>query len=58
VTERDVELHEAVDAALDALLGAQPDHLVEERPELRSPDAENEANAHRYRDPYLFYGLG
>jgi hypothetical protein len=27
-------------------------------PALRSPDAENEANAHRYRDPYLFYGLG
>ena len=51
-------LREAVDRALDDLLGAQPTELVEERSEPKDPSDENEAMAHLYRAPSRFYDLG
>ena len=52
------DFREAVDKALDALLGQSPTELVEEQPEVKDPSDENEAMAHLYRAPSRFYGLG
>jgi hypothetical protein len=58
VTEDAQALRDAVDRALDDLLGPPPTELVEEQHEPRDPSSENEAMAHMYRAPFRLYGLG
>ena len=53
----DSKLTEAVDDALDDVLGAAPTELVEERPEPRDPTAEEEAIAAVRRLHQRGYGL-
>lgn len=58
-TKRTVDpLTDAVDAALDELLGPTPTAFVEEQAVPKSPSDENEAMAHLYRSPSRLYGLG